>query len=130
MAVVGAAAGYCYAVSLRLSIAGLSVALSLLISQGLPLDAADALPALVFATAGGLLQAALLAARLRWPATAPRRAERKPGARRAAIAALRANWTLRSASPPATRSASAARSPPGSPPTGCSGWRTTASGSR
>jgi hypothetical protein len=57
MAVVGALAGYCYAVSLRLSIAGLSVALSLLIAQGLPLDAGDALPALVFATAGGLLQA-------------------------------------------------------------------------
>ena len=56
MAVVGAAAGYCYAVSLRLSIAGLSVALSLVISQGLPLDAADALPALLLATAGGLLQ--------------------------------------------------------------------------
>ena len=57
MALVGAAAGYCYAVSLRFSIAGLSVALSLLIAQGLPLDAADALPALVFTTAGGLLQA-------------------------------------------------------------------------
>ena len=46
MAVVGAAAGYCFAVSLRLSIAGLSVALSLLITQGLPLDLADTLPAL------------------------------------------------------------------------------------
>ena len=49
-------AGYCFSVSLRLSIAGLSVALSLVISQGLPLDAADALPALLLATAGGLLQ--------------------------------------------------------------------------
>lgn len=57
MAIVGALAGYCFAVSLRLSIAGLSVALSLLIAQGLPLGAADALPALLLATAGGLLQA-------------------------------------------------------------------------
>jgi Fusaric acid resistance protein-like len=58
MAVVGAAAGYCFAVSLRLSIAGLSVALSLLIAQDLPLDLGDALPAFLLATAGGLLQAA------------------------------------------------------------------------
>lgn len=58
MALVGAAAGYCFSVSLRFSIAGLSVALSLLISQDLPLDVADTLPALLLATAGGLLQAA------------------------------------------------------------------------
>jgi hypothetical protein len=58
MAVVGAAAGYCFAVSLRFSIFGLSVALSLLIAQDLPLDLADAAPAFLFATAGGLLQAA------------------------------------------------------------------------
>lgn len=57
MAVVGAAAGYCFAVSLRLAIAGLSVALSLLIAQGLPLDLSDALPALLFSAAGGALQA-------------------------------------------------------------------------
>jgi hypothetical protein len=58
MAVVGAAAGYCFSVSLRLAIAGLSVALSLLIAQGLPLEASDALPALLLSTGGGLLQAA------------------------------------------------------------------------
>jgi hypothetical protein len=58
MGLVGAVAGYCFAVSLRLSIAGLSVALSLLIAQDLPLDLGDALPALLLATAGGLLQAA------------------------------------------------------------------------
>jgi hypothetical protein len=57
MGIVGAAAGYCFAVSLRLSIAGLSVALSLLIAQGLPLTPADTLPALLLATAGGALQA-------------------------------------------------------------------------
>jgi Fusaric acid resistance protein-like len=58
MALVGAAAGYCFAVSLRFAIAGLSVALSLLIAQDLPLDLVDAIPALLLATAGGLLQAA------------------------------------------------------------------------
>jgi hypothetical protein len=58
MALVGAAAGYCFAVSLRFAIAGLSVALSLLIAQGLPLGLADTIPALLLGTAGGLLQAA------------------------------------------------------------------------
>jgi hypothetical protein len=57
MAAVGAVAGYCFSVSLRLSIFGLSVALALLISQDLPLNVSDALPAFLFATAGGLLQA-------------------------------------------------------------------------
>jgi hypothetical protein len=57
MALVGAAAGYCFAVSLRLAIFGLSVALSLLIAQGLFLSPGDALPALLLGTAGGLLQA-------------------------------------------------------------------------
>ncbi len=58
MAAVGAVAGYCFSVSLRLSIFGLSVALSLLICQDLPLDSGDIGPALLLATAGGLLQAA------------------------------------------------------------------------
>ena len=58
MAVVGAAAGYCFSVSLRFAIFGLSVALSLLIAQDLPLDSGDVLPAFLLATAGGLLQAA------------------------------------------------------------------------
>lgn len=57
MTLFGVVAGYCYSVSLRLSIAGLSVALSLLIAQDLPLDLADTFPALLLATAGGLLQA-------------------------------------------------------------------------
>jgi Fusaric acid resistance protein-like len=57
MALVGAAAGYCFAVSLRLSIVGLMVALSLLIAQGLPLSAADAPEAVLFGAAGGVLQA-------------------------------------------------------------------------
>jgi hypothetical protein len=61
MGLVGAAAGYCFSVSLRLAIAGLSVALSLLIAQGLPLELSDAPAALLLATAGGLLQAAFSA---------------------------------------------------------------------
>jgi hypothetical protein len=61
LAVVGAAAGLCFAVSLRFAIVGLNVALSVLIAQGLPLDAADALPALLLGAAGGLAQAAFSA---------------------------------------------------------------------
>jgi hypothetical protein len=58
MLFVGAAAGYCFAVSLRLSIAGLSVALALVVSQGLGIPASHALEALLFTALGGLLQAA------------------------------------------------------------------------
>lgn len=97
MAVVGALAGYCYAVSLRLSIAGLSVALSLIISQGLPLEAADALPAMVLATAGGLLQP--LFSLLVWAAGDRTEEGGKKGwSTPAAIADLRADWTLSSES--------------------------------
>jgi uncharacterized membrane protein YccC len=97
MAVVGAAAGYCFAVSLRFSIAGLSVALSLLITQGLPLDLADTLPALLFATAGGLLQAA-------WSLCVWGLGEREEEggengwSTSTAVGALRSNLTLRSIS--------------------------------
>jgi Fusaric acid resistance protein-like len=97
MAVIGAAAGYCFAVSLRLAIAGLSVALSLVISQGLPLEAGDALPAMALATAGGLLQP--IFSMLVW--AAGDRAEEggaEAWSTRAAIASLRSNLTLRSAS--------------------------------
>ncbi|MFI5028338.1 MAG: FUSC family protein [Solirubrobacterales bacterium] len=97
MALVGAAAGYCFAVSLRLAIAGLSVALSLLIGQGLPLDAADALPALLCATVGGLLQAGFS---LLVYATGDRGEEGgAPGwSTSDAIARLRDNFDLRSTS--------------------------------
>ena len=97
MAVVGAAAGFCFAVSLRLSIAGLSVALSLLISQGLPLEAADALPAMLLATAGGLMQP--LFSILVW--AAGDRTEEGGGEAwdtREALAQLRANLRLDSVS--------------------------------
>jgi hypothetical protein len=97
MGIVGAAAGYCYSVSLRLSIVGLSVALSLLIAQGLPLDAGDTLPVLLFATAGGLVQAAFS---LLVYAAGDR--DEEDGAAGwstpAALAALRANLTIGSVS--------------------------------
>jgi hypothetical protein len=69
MIAIGAAAGYCFAVSLRLSIAGLSVALSLVIAQGLQLNTGDALPALLLATAGGLGQALFSFAVSAWEGT-------------------------------------------------------------
>jgi hypothetical protein len=97
MTLVGAAAGYCFAVSLRLSIAGLSVALSLLITQGLPLDLADTLPALLFATAGGLLQA--LWSLCVWVLGDRTEEGGDNGwSTPAAVAALRSNLTLRSVS--------------------------------
>jgi len=58
MAVVGAIAGYGFAVSARLAIAGLSVALSLLISQGLEIPVSHTADALLFAGLGGALQVA------------------------------------------------------------------------
>jgi Fusaric acid resistance protein-like len=58
VALVGVAAGYCFSVSLRFSIAGLSVALSLVVSQGLEIPTSHALEALLFTAFGGLLQAA------------------------------------------------------------------------
>lgn len=97
MVLVGAAAGYCFAVSLRFSIAGLSVALSLLITQGLPLDPADTVPALLLATAGGLLQAA-------WSLCVWVLGDRSEEggengwSTHGALAALRSNLTLRSVS--------------------------------
>jgi hypothetical protein len=97
MALVGAAGGYCIAVSLRFSFAGLTVALALLVAQGLPLTASDALPALLYGTAGGLLQAAFS---LFVYAAGDRTEE---GGERAwstsdALAALRSNLTVRSTS--------------------------------
>jgi hypothetical protein len=95
MAIVGALAGYCYSVSLRLSIVGLSVALSLVITQGLPLNAGDALPALLCALGGGLLQAAFS---LLVYATGDRAEEGGEGgwSTPAAVADLRSNLGLES----------------------------------
>jgi fusaric acid resistance family protein len=97
MAVVGAAAGYCFSVSLRLAIAGLSVALSLLIAQGLPLEPSDALPALLLSSGGGLLQAAFSLCVF---AAGDRKEEGEAGgwSTSAALRGLSANLTLRSTS--------------------------------
>jgi hypothetical protein len=56
MALVGALAGYCFAYSLRLAIYGLVAALTLLVAQGLFLQADETLPALLWGTVGGLTQ--------------------------------------------------------------------------
>jgi hypothetical protein len=97
MALVGAAAGYCFAVSLRLSIAGLSVALALLVSQGLGIPVAHATDALMFAALGGILQAAFS---LCVYAAGDRTEEGGAGGwdTRAALRALSANLSRRSTS--------------------------------
>jgi hypothetical protein len=100
MALLGAAAGYCFAVSLRLAIFGLSLALALVISQGLFLAPSDALPALLYGTAGGLAQA--LWSLIVW-VVADRAADQDGGWNtRASIGQLRSNLTLES---PAARHA-------------------------
>ncbi len=97
MLLVGAMAGYCFAVSLRFSIAGLSVALALVVSQGLGIPASHALEALLFTALGGLLQAAFSLCVF----AAGNREEEGGGAgwdTRSALQALSANLTLRSTS--------------------------------
>ncbi|HVY95419.1 MAG TPA: FUSC family protein [Solirubrobacterales bacterium] len=95
MGVLGALAGYCFAVTLRLAIFGLSVALALLIAQGLFLAPGDAGPALLYGTAGGLLQAAW--SLLVW-LLADRAADDEASGwnRRATLAAFAANLNLAS----------------------------------
>jgi hypothetical protein len=58
MGLMAAAAGYCFADTLRLAFVGFSASVALMISQGLFLPAHEALPALLYGTAGGLIQAA------------------------------------------------------------------------
>jgi Fusaric acid resistance protein-like len=97
LAVVGMLAGYCSAVSLRFAIAGLNVALALLITQGLPVTAADAPEAFLFGTMGGLAQAAFSLIVY----AAGERASDSPEDRwstSAAVDALKANLTPRSES--------------------------------
>lgn len=97
LGLLGALAGYCFCVSLRLAILGLSVTLGMLIAQGLLLPAADAWPALAYGTLGGLTQVAW--SLLVWAAfdrddDEPEKAWRGGEA----IAALRANLTFESQS--------------------------------
>jgi len=94
---VGVAAGYCFAVSLRFSIAGLSVALALVVSQGLGVPVSHTLDALLFTALGGLLQAGFSLCVF----AAGDRGEEGGAAgwdTRAALQALSANLTLSSTS--------------------------------
>jgi fusaric acid resistance family protein len=97
MGLLGAAAGYCFSVSLRLAIAGLSVSLAMVVAQGFFLAPGDAWPALVYVTAGGLLQAAW--SFLVW-CFADRTADDKASgwSTQATVAALRSHLTLRASS--------------------------------
>jgi hypothetical protein len=97
MGLIGAAAGYCFAFSLRLAIFGLSIALALLIGQGLFLTPGDAWLALLYGTVGGLTQ--VVWSLLVW-VVADRAAKGQESGwnTRAAIVALKSNLTLRASS--------------------------------
>jgi uncharacterized membrane protein YgaE (UPF0421/DUF939 family) len=97
LGLVGLLAGYCFCVSLRLAIVGLSVTLAMLIAQGLFLPAGDAGPALLYGTLGALTQVAwslLVWIAFDHAADEPERA----WSGREAAAALRANLTVSSQS--------------------------------
>jgi hypothetical protein len=97
LGLLGLFAGYCFCVSLRLAIVGLSVTLAMLIAQGLFLPASDAAPALLYGTLGGLTQVAwslLVGLATDRSADEPEKAWRG----REALAALGANLTLASQS--------------------------------
>ena len=97
LGLMGLLAGYCFCVSLRLAIVGLSVTLAMLIAQGLFLPAGDAAPALLYGTLGGLTQVAW--SLLVW--IARDRSADEPGkawSGREALAALGANLSLSSQS--------------------------------
>jgi hypothetical protein len=95
MGLLGVAAGYCFSVSLRLAIFGLSVALSLVIAQGLFLPTSDVPPALLYVTVGGLAQS--LWSLIVW-FVADRAADDQESGwdTSAALAALKSNLTLSS----------------------------------
>jgi hypothetical protein len=97
LGLMGLIAGYCFCVSLRLAIVGLSVTLAMLIAQGLFLPAGDAGAALLYGTLGGLAQVAW--SLLVWLAR-DRAADEpeKAWSGREAAAALRANLSLSSQS--------------------------------
>jgi len=95
LALVGAAAGYCFSVSLRFAILAQMTAMAMLIVQGLPIGPADAPEALLWALGGGLLQAGF--SFCVWVARGRRSEEREPSWNAdAARQALAANLTLSS----------------------------------
>jgi hypothetical protein len=94
MGLMAAAAGYCFADTLRLAFVGFSCSVALMISQGFFLPVHDTLPALFYGAAGGLLQAA-------WAAVVwlvyDRDSDNESGWDWARTKSrLRANWTLES----------------------------------
>jgi hypothetical protein len=97
LGLMGLIAGFCFCVSLRLAIVGLSVTLAMLIAQGLFLPAGDAAPALLYGTLGGLTQVAW--SLLVWIARDRTDDEpEKAWSGREALAALSANLSLSSQS--------------------------------
>lgn len=97
LGLLGLLAGYCFCVSLRLAIVGLTVALAMLIAQGLFLPAGNALPALLYATLGALTQ--VVWSLLVWVVRDREEDEpEKAWSGREAAAALRANLSLESQS--------------------------------
>jgi hypothetical protein len=97
MGLLGAAAGYCFSVSLRLAIAGLSVSLALVVAQGLFLAPGDAAPALLYGTTGGLMQVAW--SLIVWVfADRAARGQESGWSTPTAVATLKSNLTLRSSS--------------------------------
>ncbi|HEY0280408.1 MAG TPA: FUSC family protein [Solirubrobacterales bacterium] len=58
MALIAAASAYLFADTLRLAFVGFAASVALMLSQGLFLPAHEAVPALFYGTAGGLIQAA------------------------------------------------------------------------
>ncbi|OJU85746.1 MAG: hypothetical protein BGO11_11890 [Solirubrobacterales bacterium 70-9] len=94
MGLLAAAAGYCFSDTLRLAFVGFSCSVALMISQGLFLPAHDALPALLYGGAGGLLQAAWAA--IVW-LVYDRDSDNESGWNWVRTKSrLRANWTLES----------------------------------
>ena len=95
MGALGVLAGYCFSVSLRLAICGLSTLLGLLITQGLFLPVEDTGQALLWGTAGGFTQ--VLWSLIVWVAFDRAADQPESGWNTGRVlAALRANLTLRS----------------------------------
>jgi len=94
MGLMAAAAGYCFADTLRLAFVGFSCSVALMISQGFFLPVHDTLPALLYGSAGALLQAAWAA--IVW-LVYDRDSDNESGWDWARTKSrLRANWTLES----------------------------------
>jgi hypothetical protein len=94
MGLIAAAAGYCFADTLRLAFVGFSCAVALMLAEGLFLPAHDTLPALCYGALGGFIQAA-------WAACVwflfDRASDNESGWDRArTVRRLRANLTLAS----------------------------------